>query len=184
MKMTMCLLALGATLSANASMFEINGPLDAILFESEIIENKSHFDTLGDLFKAGTLPNLSKISDIAWSGRCFLQDEPNNPTNAGYIFREKQSDVGPIGRNSKSYEALSYWLRTKAPNFFDKLTLDQVLNLPEAKQAKFIDANINSSSINIGISNLKSSGSYLVEEVGMSSSPAFRCYYFIPDLNN
>jgi hypothetical protein len=182
-KLLIGFLAFGA-FSVQASMLEVNGPLDSKFFEAEVLQDKSYFETLGDLFSQGTVPDLKKISNIAWAGRCFLKDEPNNPTNAGYIFREKKSDVGPIGRNSKSYEVLSYWLPKKAPDFFDKLTLDQVLNLPEAKITKFVDANINSSSINIGLSSLKSSGSYLVEEVGMSSSPAIRCYYFIPDLNN
>jgi hypothetical protein len=189
------LLTLG-TLSAHASMLQINGPLDAILFEAQVNDEKTHFETLGDLFKAGTLPNLAKISNIAWAGRCFFKNQQNDPSNAGYVFRAKRSDAGPIAANSKAYEAFSYWKLYKAPNFFDKMNIEEALaSVPDVK-AKNVRLKTNSIEIDVvapNKSNLKVSGNYLVEEISGpngdvgpigESTVAVRCYYFIPDLNN
>ena len=195
-KLFLGILAIGS-LSTQASMLEVNGPLDAKLFEAQVNDEKTYFETLGDLFKTGTRPNLTKISNIAWAGRCFSKDKQNDPTNAGYIFREKvTSDVGPIGANLKSYESLSYWKRGEAPNFFDKLSLEQVYAL-KLNVTPF-DAKIGQDSIEISLdsttkSNLKVSGSYLVEAISGTESDVgpvgkvtvgVRCYYFVPDLND
>jgi hypothetical protein len=194
-KLFLGILVIGS-LSTQASMLEVNGPLDAKLFEAQVNDEKTYFETLGDLFKVGTIPNLSKISNIAWAGRCFLKGKPNEPTNAGYIFRKKTpSDVGPIGASTQSYESLSYWTPNMAPNFYDNLNLEQVYAL--IPRVSFFDAKIMRDSIQVDMdattrSNLKVSGSYLVEEITAPASDsgpignvsvALRCYYFIPDLN-
>ena len=119
-KLLIGLLAIG-TLSAQASLLEVNGPLDATLFEAQVNDEKSYFETLGDLFQAGTRPKLSNISNIAWAGRCFSKEKQNVPNNAGYIFREVRNDAGPIAVTTKAYEVFSYWQHAKAPNFFDKM---------------------------------------------------------------
>lgn len=198
-KLLFSLLVLG-TLSTYASILEVNGPLDSKFHEAEVSQDKSHYETLGDLFSNGTLPNLSRISNIAWSGRCFLKDKPNDPINAGYIFRQKStSDAGPIGQNVKAYEAFSYWNiygdGSQNPSFFDNMSIEQVFawgNLLISRNAKIESNQIAvrfSSTMN---SSLKSSGSYLIEEISEAESDAgplaktsipLRCYYFIPDLN-
>lgn len=196
-KLFLGILAIGS-LSTQASMLEAYGPLDAKFFEAQVNDEKTHFETLGNLFKAGTKPNLAKISNIAWAGRCFLEEKQNEPTNAGYIFRQKRSDAGPIAATSKAYEAFSYWARDKAPNYFDKMDVEQVFAaLPNLVKASSVP-NIKTDSIEIVFSssdksNLKVSGNYLVEEligtegdvgpVGKAYAYA-RCYYFIPDLND
>jgi hypothetical protein len=191
-KLLIGLLAIG-TLSAQASMFEVNGPLDETLFKAQIDDEKTYFETLGDLYKAGQRPNLKKISNIAWAGRCFLKNEQNKPTNAGYIFRKKRSDAGPIAL--KAYEAFSYWDLNKAPNYFDKMDVEQVFASVTGLEAR--DGKVKTDSIEIVISTseksrLKVSGSYLVEELSALKEDAgpigkasvfARCYYFIPDLN-
>lgn len=181
--------------ASQASIVEANGPFGSELYAAELNTEKSHFETLGDFFEAGKLPDLSRILNIAWAGRCFGKNDPNEPLNAGYIFREKAAaDVGPIGANSKSYEALSYWNLSEAPNFFDALNLEQVYAL-NLKIDPYI-ARIESNSIEIDLtptskSTLRLFGKYLVEEIsGMNKDvgplgkvyTAIRCYYFIPEL--
>ena len=51
--------------------------------------DKSYFESLGELMTAGERHDVEDILDIPWSGRCFLKEHPNTPTNSGYIFREK-----------------------------------------------------------------------------------------------
>ncbi len=191
-KLLIGFLAFGA-FSAQASMLEVNGPLDEKLFEAQVNEEKTYYETLGDLFKTGTLPNFSKISNIAWAGRCFFKKKPNDPHNAGYILRQKISDAGPIALNS--YEAFSYWKRHQVPNFFDLMNVEQVFAVMRPTAS---DVRVKSDSVEISLggndkSNLKVSGNYLVEEVSGPVNDvgsvgkvniSARCYYFIPDLNN
>jgi len=201
MKLLVGILVLGAMSSAQATMLEMNGPLDSTLYEAQVNEEKTYFETLGDLFKVGALPNLSKISNIAWAGRCFSKDVQNEPVSAGYIFRQKKGkDVGPIGANSKAYEAFSYWkIDKEVPNYFDKMDVEQVFAaIPDLSKYAH-DAKIKTNSVEIDLqatykSNLKVSGNYLVEEISgpplVDVGPAgkttvgVRCYYFIPELND
>jgi len=194
-KLFLGILAIGS-LSTQASILEVNGPLDAKLFEAQANDEKTYFETLGDLFKAGTRPDLLKISNIALAGRCFAKETQNDPTNAGYIFRQKRNDAGPIAETSKAYEAFSYWNLYKAPNYYDKMDIEQVFAVTPSMKGK--DARLKKDSIEIDVkspckSNLKVSGNYLVEEISGAVSDFgpvgkvtvdVRCYYFIPDLNN
>lgn len=194
------LLTLGNIISANASMLEINSSIEDKLSNAQVEEEKTYFETLGNLFKEGTRPDLSKISNIAWAGRCFRDKKPNDPTNAGYIFRQSRaSDVGPIGAKNKTYEAFTYWRTDKSTDFFDDKSMEQVFALEP--NLKSFPAKINSNSIEVRIldtnttSKLKVAGDYLIEEL---SDPAsndvgplardgvgvnVRCYYFIPDIS-
>ena len=191
MKTLMIGLIVLATFSAHASMLETKGPLDDTFSKAEKDAEMTHFETLGDLFKSGTLPNLSKISNIAWAGRCFVDSNPNQPTNAGYIIRQKRNDAGPIAAGSKAYEAFSYWHIHQAPNFYDAMDISQIFSLyGEGLEAR--DVKVNDDSIEIAVtteetSSLKVSGDYLVEEISRAAVEdvaTIRCYYFIPDLNN
>lgn len=167
----------------------------------EISQNKTYFETLGELFRSGNLPNINKISNIAWAGRCFLAKSPNEPRNAGYIFRKKRvGQVGPIGDTTISYEAASYWSLNNAPDYYDPMNLEEVLAVHQ-NEIIFKDANTNYNYVEIklgkipnNLSQLKVSGQYLVEEIFTRTlgdccpmerrSVLARCYYFIPDLNN
>jgi hypothetical protein len=179
-----------ASLSAQASMLELNGPLDEALHEAQVNVDSSYFETLGKLFRKGKIPKLSKIMNIAWAGRCFTKAEQNEPTNGGYIFREVKLDVGPIASTSKVYEAFSYWQLSKAPNFFDQMNLEQVFN--SVKNIKSRSAKIKKDSIELDLeegvkSNLRISKNYLVEEITSTERTggvSARCYFFIPDLKN
>ena len=52
--------------------------------------DKSHFDSLGELMMVGEMPEIENIIDIPWSGRCYVNESPNTPTNSGYILRKKK----------------------------------------------------------------------------------------------
>lgn len=184
------------SISVQASVLKVNGPLEDKFFEAEVTQDKSYYETLGDLFSNGTLPSISKISNIAWSGRCFRKINSNKPLNAGYIIRKKRTvDVGPLDQSAQDYEVFSYWSYGEVPSFFDNMSIKQVFEWnPDLIS---MDAKINSTQITAklsgsGRSNLKISGSYLIEEITemnleagplAESSIEGRCYYFMPDLN-
>jgi hypothetical protein len=71
-KLLIGLLTFG-TISAQASMLEINGPLDEKLFEAEVNQDKTYFETLGDLYRDGKLPDVAKIANIALGGKMFSE---------------------------------------------------------------------------------------------------------------
>lgn len=185
------------TFGANASMLEINGPLDEAFFNAEVQEDKTYFETLGGLYSTGRLPDLKKITNIAWAGRCFTKSEQSDPVNGGYIFRVSRSqDVGPLGRDKVSYEAATYWRPNQPTNFFDYLSLNDVYKM--ITDIKFFNVSLKSDSVEIShiannISSLRLSGSYLVEEISSvdvgplgraKRSAHLRCYYFIPEISN
>ncbi len=179
------------TVGANASMLEINGPLDQKFYNAEVNEDKSYFDTLGDMFSVGTKPSPSKLINNLWAGRCFYKSEPNDPKNGAYIFRKVVSDAGPISSGTQEYEAIAIRMPSKGPNYFDKLTLEYVQASLDGSLYQRVTSTANSLVItNPSIVELKLSGKYLVvegrsvENAGPISKPgdAFgRCYYFIPE---
>jgi hypothetical protein len=187
------ILTIGA--SAHASMLDVNGPLDHKLFDAEINEEKSYFETLGDMFNAGTQPDPEKLVDVLWAGRCFFAKNPNDPTNGAFIFREEVSDVGPIRHSTKKYEASVSYFPGKAPNYYDNMTLQDAMR--EGK-AGFRKVSSTPSFLVIILPNgvtieLRLSGKYLVVEgrastdSGPISKPGnvfARCYYFIPSYLN
>lgn len=173
---------------------EVNGPLDNKMFNKEVNENKSYYETLGEMFQSGSKPEASKLIDVLWSGRCFEAEAPYKPVNAAYNFRQKRNaDVGPLGDNVVTYEAGSIWAPSKAPNYYDEMTVSEV-KFPKYYRAFDLD---NSVAIRYGnssesiISKLRLSGKYLVEELSKSKSDVgplgdnykvlVRCYYFIPE---
>ena len=172
---------------------EVNGPLDKKMFNKEVNENKSYYETLGEMFQVGSKPEASKLIGVLWSGRCFLKDEPYKPMNGAYHFRKKRNeDVGPLGNNVISYEAGSVWNRSKAPNYFD----DKDLSVLESLKFDYSKVNSNGDSFEIALnkkekSSLRVSGKYLIEELsiikedvgplGEGYQVGGRCYYFIPE---
>lgn len=181
--------------TTNASAFVSDSQMFETLSHSQLENEKTHFEALGDLYKVGVTPSMSKISNMAWAGRCFSEKNGNEPMNGGFILRKKKgSETGPVGENLISYESLLYWKKTAAPNYFDALTLSQVYALklglvpfPTVLKEDSIEVNIDSTQK----SNFRISGNYLVEEmtgfvndvgpIGRVTVGA-RCYYFISNL--
>lgn len=170
------------------------------LLKSNVIEDQSYFDTLGEMASQGSTPKISQVINVAWAGRCFSKDEPNEPTNAGYYLREaKAKDVGPIGNDEVSYEAASYQKKGARPSYFDHRSIGDINADPNMKISfnSIIDIQ-DGIVIDFGydiISVMKSSGKYLIEEIVApvlddSQQPiknkyhvTLRCYYFIPEYN-
>ena len=166
--------------------FEISKTLE----DRRLTSGQSYHDSLGEFFNLGETPKIDHIINTPWSGRCFLKESPNTPTNAGYIFREKKwyrPRFGVTGsapyppqfpfrlplrlkKKEPSYEANSYWLRDKPPHFFDTLTIRQVNRLlrrngtPYVK-VKFLENGIVLNFADGNTSVLKRNGNYLVEEI-------------------
>ena len=163
--------------------------MEARLATTELNHNQSYYETLGQLFAQGSLPSLNRISNVAWSGRCFTEDAPSNPTNAGYIFRkDKNADVGPLGNNQIAFEAISYWSRAEIPSYYDGMSVIQVMKtLPDIKFFPAIAETdsvklVLSGEVEVVTSRLKVSGEYLLEELTNNFGMKARCYYFIPKL--
>lgn len=190
-----------ASIGANASLADLNGPLDDIFFENEIQNEATYFDTLGVLYKNGSLPDVNKIKNIAWSGRCFRKEEPSKPISAGQIIRRSANgDVGPIGGSIFGYEVAPYWYPDKRPNYLDNKDLRDIARINP--RLKYLIASIKDNSIfanyHLGIHyHLRQSNEYLVKEIvnydvrtdpdpldpNIRNQVTTRCYYFIPGLN-
>jgi hypothetical protein len=181
-KFWIALLAL-CSMSAQASMLENNGPLHKTFSEAE---DKDYYETLGQLYSKGTLPNLCRISHIAWAGRCFTKDMPKKPNAAGLIMKLKEdADLGPLGRSVNPYKVWTYWKQYGAPDFYDRMNIKQVFASGDGPHYSY-SGSVEPSSDEIkifGISGLRMSGSLLILD-GSRSSNNVRCYYFIPALND
>ena len=197
-KMLIGLVTLGSIISATASALEINDPLNVKLSNTQVEEDKTYFETLGDLYSKGVRPDISKLTNKAWAGRCFMKANPNEPKAGGYVFRVKKgADVGPIGAGNVSYEAAAYY-GNDLPDAFDHMELKDVLENLSDSGVPFASAKILTDSISIAIAenataSIKLSGKYLVVE-GRETDPKAgdidvngvfgRCYYFIPEYIN
>ena len=198
-KLIIGLLAAGSIVSAGASALDINGPLNVKLSKAQVEEDKSYFETLGDLYKKGSRPNISKLINKAWVGRCFYDTSPNEPLAAGYIFRvnKKSTEVGPIAK--LAYEAVAF-ININSPDFYDHMKLNDIIENLEAGRVTFGAATILPDSIvlprNADNSSyafsayIKISDKYLVvearaPEIFSDEEEVYaRCYYFIPDYKN
>ncbi|EQC49009.1 hypothetical protein M899_0662 [Bacteriovorax sp. BSW11_IV] len=177
-----------------------NNEIENDLLKSNAIEDQTYFDTLGEMARNGSTPKISQVIYVAWAGRCFSKDEPNEPTNAGYYLREaKAKDVGPIGNNIVSYEAASYQKKGERPSYFDHKSIEDIDADPNIKISFNSIVDIQDGIVlDFGydvISVMKSSGKYLIEEIIApvldDSQQAIknkfhvtlRCYYFIPEYN-
>jgi len=181
------------TVGANASIAEFNGPLGSQLFESEVFQEKTYFETLGEMFTNGKKPDPEKLVGTLWSGRCFFASNPNEPTNAGYIFlKVKGSDVGPIGHNVATYAAVAFFKPSEAPNYFDTMTLDEVIKsgIPSLESIQETLTSLMYQTPT-SVEELKLSNKYLIVEArGKSNAGPIaskkveaRCYFFVPEYN-
>lgn len=171
---------------------EANGPFDTKMFTKEVNENKSYYETLGEMFQRGAKPEASKLMGVLWSGRCFKKTEPFEPINGAYHFKRKRNqDVGPIGDSVVSYEAVSWWKPSLPPNYFDNKTISEVVKSSDKFYRVFDSENSIAIKFNNDLSNLRFSGKYLIEELsetkvdvgplGEGYQVWGRCYYFIPE---
>jgi hypothetical protein len=178
MKIMILVTAIMLSFSAFASMEEK-------LFYSQVNENKTYFETLGDMFEAGTKPEIKDMIKLAWSGRCFLADNQDAPTNAGLMFREVAlPDAGPIGNGIKKYEGSSYWSRNLAADYYDNLTVEQIQKLHKLSYyAVAVDGVEAVLKFDKTVSQLRMSGAYIIERLSEPDSAGgmknfARCYYF------
>lgn len=51
----------------------------------------SYFESLDTLYSEGTLPQVEKISNVLWHGRCFEPSKPNTPFSAALVFPRKEN---------------------------------------------------------------------------------------------
>lgn len=184
MKMIMTSLLLALSLNSYANYLEVNGPLDQMLFEEAVNENKTYYETISDLFTQGSSPEISKIKDKLWSGRCFFANQPDVPANAAYYIKAAVSpDVGPIGNGKVSYEAATFWKKDAPANYYDTMTLKDAMTAQTG--ITFREVKISNGSLSIKLNGtdssiLKASGDYLVEQVTGpdTAQKDIFCYYF------
>jgi hypothetical protein len=193
-KLLFGLIALGS-IFAQASTIEMSSTPDEDLFREKTNDSKSYFDILGELYEQGTLPDILKISNKAWSGRCFDSTTPNEPTNAGLIVRNKKpADVGPIRTNEvQMFEALAYRNHLKVPNYYDNFTIDQLIK-PGTPffDLNFLPTHLEFKQFQKLVFHIRASDKYIVikgiEVLNEASQPSeitnspFRCYFFIPGI--
>ena len=137
------------------------------------------FTKLSTLFKVGSAPDLSKISNLAWSGRCYSEGNTNTAINGVYIIRPSINDNGPLG--PQAYEAATYFNDKFNANKFDhksvrKITSFKGINFNSASEVQ------NEITTDMGslTSHLRTSGKYLINEFTHWEYVLYRCYYFIP----
>lgn len=187
-KLLIGLLVIGS-LSAQATMLETNGPLDEKLFELEMSEDKTYFETLGDLYENGVRPDITKLVNIAFAGRCF-SSQSSYPRNAGILFRQqKHTDVGPIGNNrGPVYEGVAYTNYSLDPSYYDHFSFEQLVK----PKTKFVEVKKKATYLELkngedGVLRLRFAGKYLIQnsvdfpESGTLGKERIysRCYYFI-----
>lgn len=154
-------------------------------------ETPTYFEKLGTMYESALLPSVEKISNIAWSGRCFTSEESkqNEASAGGYLIREfHDEDVGPINDLQK-YEAFSYSGPAKEkPNYYDdkdlKFIVENTLLSAKAYDVKILEKSIQLELAKNSYSNLRTSGQYLIEQLSVlaedgSRKVYARCYYFI-----
>lgn len=190
------LLTLGS-ISSFASI-EVNGPLDTRMLIKEVDENKNYYDALGEMYQKASKPNIGKLINIAWSGRCFKRSTPYTAIGATTLFRKlKNPNLGPI--EGQKYEGnLVLWKSPVVPVDFgdDKdfkwVTdfIDRRDDLPFSRIILLSDSILLESLNNIKI---RVSEEYLVTEHFISKkdtgsiaegSPVARCYYFTPEYSH
>jgi hypothetical protein len=187
------ILVLGFLSTANASANPESN-------DANFNEEKNHFETIGDMMKAGTTPNPKKISYVGWSGRCFKERKPNEPITAGVIFRMDNSDVGP--HLKAKYQVFGYTVINVPANFFADKTYSQITSINFWKESLGTDSRLKTQSdlensfIAVSIkdgalatrssygvaSSFKVSGKYLVSEISLGSQTEpyiyQRCYFY------
>lgn len=89
-------------------------------------DGKTYFQVLEDMYNKGTKPDLKKISNIAWSGRCVAQDLPNEAFGGiGWAIRTKEDDIGPILSKIPNYEIFEHYNGGK-PAAFDNSSFSEL----------------------------------------------------------
>ena len=83
-------------------------------------DDDTYFNQVGEMFAQGTLPSAREVVGW-WSGRCYRQDSPDEPTAALFVFEYNNSRHGPIfPRNVKMLFLVP--TNSTSPDYFDNLT--------------------------------------------------------------
>ena len=143
----------------------------------------SEFKKIAQMYDSGTAPTVSDLNGI-WSGRCFSRSEPNEALNGGFIFQksEHSRDVGPIENSGVTYEAWEYSNIDNGPEYFDSLTLQDVLSNYESE---FVPIKLESDRAELTVSDktaavsFRLSKNYLIMRSSRAGVNQENCYYFI-----
>ncbi|MDX9730915.1 MAG: hypothetical protein RBT63_04005 [Bdellovibrionales bacterium] len=140
--------------------------------------SETYYDTLAEMFQTGVQPDISKVVEIFWKGRCFVKQAPDTPIATAYHIREVVEDVGPISR--RKYEAASIWNMEARPDFYNDISLAQLTKPPRYNPLTVTSRQLEARN-GTAVFALRASGKYLVEE--LNDPPVYGyCYYFIPGL--
>ncbi len=147
-------------------------------YATETSDQQTKFEMLGDLFQKASKPDLKKIENLAWSGRCFNGFEPDSPYGGVYILTKTATGT---------YKGGGYASYTEASNYFDDKTFDQIykfFNSSQILQLNTIKSDATSfytlDEIKLKIT-IKMSGKFLLSEFrgeNESEEDVLRCYYF------
>ena len=147
----------------------------------------SYFQEVRSLFSKGSVPDMEKLIDKNWIGRCFDSESPDRPVAAAVIFKAKGNDAGPISSSRKKYSASAMVFPEAAPNYYDSRP-DVIKKTATADN--FTSVTLKRDLVEVTHSTTlrhqyRISGSYLVEESSVRTSLNYygviaSCYYFIP----
>lgn len=167
-----------------------NKAVETVSGSLPVMQAETYFETLGNLFATGALPEPVKLLNIMWSGRCFKKASPSEPINAGYLVQKvKTPDVGPIGSvnpAAPSYVATSVWKKGEGPDYFDHFSYSQAMG----ENFSFNEVSFKGMALQMTfdqtLSRMRVNGKYLVEELTDDHAPLgseadVRCYYFVPE---
>lgn len=107
------------TIISNAVFGNNNQEMAHKLLENNRLENKSYYETLGELFESGHKPSIEKHLDVFRSGRCFLNYDPNTPMNGAFMYRKW------FPNPKVQYYATINIQKNKPANYFDIFYFDE-----------------------------------------------------------
>lgn len=149
---------------------------------------KSYYDKVDEYFSKGSVPQIDKIADMPWPGRCFTADKPNEPINAFLIIGSKKApDIGPIESDKKMYIGTTITNDNKASNYFDNLSLEEIIRSSDAIHYNYKNMTVSEDAIEVSnYSKIRKFENYLVEAIGTNpNGKGFRlCYFFKPECKN
>lgn len=150
---------------------------------------KTYFETLKDLYDQGSLPDLPKLADTFWSGRCFDAKNPE-VLKQGFALHIRYNKI------TAAYEILTI-MGGHEPAQFDGFTREAFVAAFKPFESKYPRANIENRTVwtaeSQNVLAHRASGKYLVLAASTYSKDGpiggneglevlKRCYFFIPGL--
>lgn len=145
--------------------------------------NQTIFNKIAELYSAGTLVDLSKITDKIASGRCFTVAEPNSPLATYFVVNSEITDVGPIEPPIVEFTGMMQYFSSLPPSYFDADGIQKNdINIIQTRYPLIIQ-DPNTYVLNYELSKealfLRQSGNYIVvlsyDRAGKQDAA---CYYF------